>query len=93
MDGSNSQFAAYTLASVRKRRKSRELLKKAGGRSVLPWSAIAVGIVVLPVSFRGFNLPGNRQRDESVELVSYSHRLHAGELRIPCLLPLWRSLH
>jgi len=55
------------------------------GRSALRWSAIAASIVVLAASLRGFNLPGNRQGYEPVQPVSYSHRLHAGELRIPCL--------
>ena len=32
-----------------------------------------------------FHLPGNQQGYEPVQPIAYSHRLHAGELQIPCL--------
>ena len=53
--------------------------------SLLRWITAAVSIIVLTVSLRGINLPGNRQGYEPVQPIGYSHRLHAGELRIPCL--------
>ena len=47
--------------------------------------AAGVSIIVLAVSLRGFNVPGNRQGYEPEQPIAYSHRLHAGDLRIPCL--------
>ena len=32
-----------------------------------------------------FHLPGNQQDYEPVQPIAYSHRLHAGEMQIPCL--------
>lgn len=32
-----------------------------------------------------FHLPGNQQGYEPAQPIAYSHRLHAGELQIPCL--------
>ena len=32
-----------------------------------------------------FHLPGNHQGYEPGQPIAYSHRLHAGELQIPCL--------
>jgi Cytochrome c7 and related cytochrome c len=54
-------------------------------RSLLRWSAAGASIVVLTASWSGFNLPGNHQGYEPVQPIAYSHRLHAGELKIPCL--------
>jgi cytochrome c7-like protein len=54
-------------------------------RSLLRVMASGASIVVLVASLRGFNLPGNRQGYEPVQPIAYSHRLHAGELQIPCL--------
>src|SRR5262249_19509878 len=56
-----------------------------GIRSLLRMIASGASIVVLVASLKGFNLPGNRQGYEPAQPISYSHRLHAGELQIPCL--------
>src|SRR5262249_55067493 len=56
------------------------------GIGLLVRAAIAVAsLVVIVAALQGFNLPGNRQGYEPVQPIAYSHRLHAGELRIACL--------
>src|SRR5262245_62360040 len=52
---------------------------------VLRWVAIGVSIIVLAVSLRGLSVYGNRQGYEPEQPIAYSHRLHAGDLQIPCL--------
>src|SRR5262245_23310585 len=53
--------------------------------SVLRWIAAGASIIVLTISLSGLNLPGNRQGYEPVQPIAYSHRLNAGDLKIPCL--------
>src|SRR5690349_22170981 len=49
-------------------------------------TAVALTSVIFVGSYaRNFRSPGNHQGYEPVQPVAYSHRLHAGELRIPCL--------
>src|SRR6516162_5891789 len=52
---------------------------------MLRWVAVGGCIIVLVVSLSGLRFPGNRQGYEPVQPIAYSHRLHAGELKIPCL--------
>jgi hypothetical protein len=49
--------------------------------------AAGLGYNLLAVTPRVANwrLPGNHQDYEPVQPIAYSHRLHAGELQIPCL--------
>lgn len=48
--------------------------------------ALAFGGVQLVSSYHNnYFLPGNNQGYEPVQPIAYSHRLHAGELEIPCL--------
>jgi hypothetical protein len=49
--------------------------------------AAGLGYNLLAVTPRVANwrLPGNHQDYEPVQPIAYSHRLHAGEMRIPCL--------
>ncbi len=46
---------------------------------------LAVSGIMLAISLADFNLPGNQQGYEPPQPIAYSHRLHAGELEIPCL--------
>lgn len=48
-------------------------------------TAIAFTTSLLVARVRGFNLPGNHQGYEPVQPIAYSHRLHAGDLQLPCL--------
>ena len=52
---------------------------------MLRWGAASASIIVLTISLNGLNLPGNRQGYEPVQPIAYSHRLHAGDLKISCL--------
>jgi hypothetical protein len=45
----------------------------------------AAGAVALLANFGAIRRPGNHQGYEPAQPVEYSHRLHAGELQIPCL--------
>lgn len=49
---------------------------------------LGCGLIVALVSLAGqaahLRLPGNRQGYEPIQPIAYSHRLHAGELEIPC---------
>ena len=49
--------------------------------------AVGLGYNLLAVTPRiaNWRLPGNHQDYEPVQPIAYSHRLHAGELQIPCL--------
>ena len=48
--------------------------------------ALGISLVILLGSFSAnYMLPGNQQGYEPVQPIAYSHRLHAGELGIPCL--------
>jgi hypothetical protein len=46
--------------------------------------AIALSLAVL-FSGRDFRLPGNDSGYEPAQPIAFSHRLHAGELEVPCL--------
>ena len=51
---------------------------------------LSIGLIMSVVIFlgsyaRNYMLPGNHQGYEPVQPISYSHRLHAGELGIACL--------
>lgn len=45
---------------------------------------LAVALVSLAGQAAGLRIPGNRQGYEPVQPIDYSHRLHAGQLEIPC---------
>lgn len=47
--------------------------------------ASAYSLLLLRPKIGSFRLPGNQQGYEPVQPIAYSHRLHAGELQIPCL--------
>jgi hypothetical protein len=51
--------------------------------------ALLVGILLVGVSLlsalSGYRLPGNNQGYRPVQPMEYSHRVHAGEMAIPCL--------
>jgi hypothetical protein len=53
--------------------------------TILLLVAIALGLLALFPKAMAFNLPGNHQGYEPVQPVAFSHRLHAGELNVPCL--------
>jgi len=52
--------------------------------AILAVTAFVVLVSVLP-RLAASRSPGNHQGYEPVQPIAYSHRLHAGELRIPCL--------
>lgn len=45
---------------------------------------IGFGLIALVGEAAGLRLPGNRQGYEPTQPIAYSHRLHAGEMQIPC---------
>jgi len=45
---------------------------------------IVLGIVVLAPRLAAYRLPGNEQGYEPVQPIAFSHRLHAGEMKIDC---------
>lgn len=47
--------------------------------------ALVLSAVIAARAVRDFHLPGNNQGYEPVQPIAYSHRLHAGELAVPCL--------
>jgi hypothetical protein len=49
--------------------------------------AVGLGFSLFLLLFSGppIHLPGNQQEYEPLQPIRYSHRLHAGELSIPCL--------
>lgn len=47
--------------------------------------ALVLGLAALAPELAALRLPGNHQGYEPVQPIAYSHRLHAGELEIPCL--------
>lgn len=53
--------------------------------TILLATGLAVSLARLGRSVSDFHLPGNQQSYEPVQPIAYSHRLHAGELQIPCL--------
>jgi len=53
--------------------------------TILLAAGLAGGLLMLLGSISQFSLPGNQQGYEPVQPIAYSHRLHAGELQIPCL--------
>ena len=55
------------------------------GANAARGAIVAISLLVIVASLQGFNLPGNREGYEPVQPIEYSHRLHAGELRIACL--------
>ena len=53
-------------------------------------TGLALLLVLLADRLSGVHLPGNWQGYEPVQPIAYSHRLHAGELKIAVpVLPLW----
>lgn len=49
-------------------------------------SGLLMSVVIFLGSYgANYMLPGNHQGYEPIQPISYSHRLHAGELGIPCL--------
>lgn len=48
-------------------------------------TALGLTSTLLVARARTVNLPGNHQGYEPVQPIAYSHRLHAGDLQIPCL--------
>lgn len=46
---------------------------------------LAFALALLLAEARGVRPPGNRQGYEPDQPIAYSHQLHAGELKIPCL--------
>jgi len=57
------------------------------GRVVSALLAVGLGYNLLAVTPRiaNWRLPGDQQDYEPVQPIAYSHRLHAGDLQIPCL--------
>jgi len=53
--------------------------------TILLLIAIGLGVLALFPKLEAFNLPGNNQGYEPVQPIAFSHRLHAGELSVPCL--------
>lgn len=47
--------------------------------------ALGFALLTLAPDLAGLRLPGNHQGFEPVQPIAYSHRLHAGELAIPCV--------
>lgn len=47
--------------------------------------AVALSLMLLASSVWEFRLPGIDQGHEPVQPISFSHRLHAGEMEVPCL--------
>src|SRR5574338_1054031 len=56
-------------------------------RIVTIFLAIGLGASCLLLATRTsqLHLPGNQQGYEPLQPIAYSHRLHAGEMQIPCL--------
>jgi hypothetical protein len=48
-------------------------------------TGLLISLALLAVRLSGVHLPGNQQGYQPVQPIAYSHRLHAGELQIPCL--------
>jgi hypothetical protein len=46
---------------------------------------LALSVLALGAAARSFHLAGNQQDYEPVQPIDFSHRLHAGELRLDCL--------
>ncbi len=46
---------------------------------------LSISFVLLATRVGQVHLPGNQQGYEPVQPIAYSHRLHAGEMQIPCL--------
>jgi len=46
---------------------------------------LAFSLLILIPQVAAWRLPGNQQGFEPTQALAYSHRLHAGELQIPCL--------
>ncbi|MCL4811824.1 MAG: cytochrome c family protein [Vicinamibacteraceae bacterium] len=53
--------------------------------TILLVTAIALTGSLLVARARSVHLPGNHQGYEPVQPIAYSHRLHAGDLQVPCL--------
>ncbi|MBK5293759.1 MAG: hypothetical protein JJE04_19030 [Acidobacteriia bacterium] len=53
--------------------------------TILLCTGLALSGILLALSLADFRLPGNQQGYEPPQPIAYSHRLHAGELQIPCL--------
>lgn len=47
--------------------------------------AFALGALSLGVKAQSYHLPGNHQDYEPTQPIAFSHRLHAGEMRMDCL--------
>lgn len=46
---------------------------------------LAISCILLISELGQFHLPGNQQGYSPAQPIAYSHRLHAGEMQIPCL--------
>lgn len=53
--------------------------------TILLVTAITLTGLLLVARAGSVNLPGNNQGYEPVQPIAYSHRLHAGDLQVPCL--------
>lgn len=58
---------------------------KRGITTIVLIVAVALTMSLLAARVKGVHLPSNHQGYEPVQPIAYSHRLHAGELQIPCL--------
>ena len=52
--------------------------------SLLLGIGIVMSLLLMAGRFGGARVPANQQGYEPVQPIAYSHRLHAGELQIPC---------
>lgn len=46
---------------------------------------LALGLLLLFPRVMAYHLPGNNQDYEPTQPIAFSHRLHAGEMQVPCL--------
>ncbi len=53
--------------------------------TILLCTGLALSGILLALSLTDFRIPGNQLGYEPAQPIAYSHRLHAGELQIPCL--------
>jgi len=55
------------------------------------WVAVGLGAVVLVPRLAAYRLPDNQQGYEPVQPIAFSHRLHAGELKLDCQYCHWAA--
>lgn len=53
--------------------------------SVVLLVALGFSLLIAAPKFGAYALPGNQRGYEPVQLITFSHRLHAGELQVACL--------